>query len=305
MAGALFILACMHWLKLQPYVFPVPLLVSHFPIRKTGQVIYILLEIPFLLLPIVALFLLEIRKSRLRNIFILSAALFGYLLMAIHFRTDHQFLEPTAGGSGSWVGVHGIYEGFAVYGAPPLFLDLKAQILLTVLSLGGALGVVAVICQRGRTLPPERVPASVSWKQLGVLLLPFGLAYSLLLIAATGTMHVIFDRYALGLLAPVLICLVRLYQERVQRSLPLASALLVGVMAVYGIAVTHNNFAINRARVALADELQANGIPDTSIDGGWDYNLDVELRHANHINNPGIKNPANAYVPVPPPPPGK
>jgi hypothetical protein len=76
-------------------------------------------------------------------------------------------------------------------------------------------------------------------------------------------------------------------------------------MAVYGIAVTHNTFAVNRARVALADELQANGVPDTSIDGGWDYNFDVELRHANHINNPSIKIPANTYVPVPSPPSGE
>jgi hypothetical protein len=307
-AGALFILACMHWLKLQPYVFPVPLLVRHFPIREAlRQLSYILLGIPFLLLPIVALFLPEIRKSRPRSIFILSAALLGYLLIAIHTR-DHYplfLLEPTAGGPGSWVGVHGIFEGYTVYGTPPLFLDLKAQILLTVLSLGGALGVVAVIFQTGGRLPPERAPADVSWKQLGVLLLPFELAYTLLLIAAIGTTHTIYDRYALGLLAPVLICLVRLYQERVQCNLPLASALLVGAMAVYGIAVTHNTFALNRARVALADELQANGIPDTSIDGGWDYNFDVELRHANHINNPWIINPPDAYVPALPLPPGK
>jgi hypothetical protein len=306
-AGALFILACMHWLKLQPYVFPVPLVVSHFPIREAlTQLSYILLEIPFLLLPIVAVFLPEIRKSRPRGIFILSAALLGYLLIAIYFRNHSQLvrLEPTAGGEGSWVGVHGMYEGIILH-VRPLFLDVKAQILLTVLSLGGALGVVAVIFQTGRTLPPERAPAGISWKQLGGLLLPFELAYALLLIAATGTTHTIYDRYALGLLAPVLICLVRLYQERVHRSLPLASALLVSVMAVYGITVTHNTFAVNRARVALVDELQANGIPDTSIDGGWDYNFEVELRHANHINNSWIKNPANAYVPVPPPPPGK
>ncbi len=47
-AGALFILACMHWLKLQPYVFPVPLVVSHFPIKEAlRQLSYILLEVPF------------------------------------------------------------------------------------------------------------------------------------------------------------------------------------------------------------------------------------------------------------------
>jgi hypothetical protein len=306
-AGGLFILACTHWLKLQPYVFPVPLVVRHFPIREAlRQLSFILLEVPFLLLPIVALFLPEVRKSGPRNIFIFSAALLGYVLMAVHSRAHSQFvrLEPTAGGAGSWVGVHGMYEGIVLH-APPQFLGVKAQILLTVLSLGGALGVVAVIFQTGRTSSPLEASAGISWKQLGVLLLPFELAYTLLLIAATGTTQRIYDRYALGLLVPVLICLVRLYEERVHRSLPLASALLVGVMTVYGITVTHNTFAVNRARVALADELEANGIPDTSIDGGWDYNFEVELRHANHINNPWIINPADAYVPVPPPPPGK
>jgi hypothetical protein len=254
----------------------------------------------------VTLFLPEIRKGGLRNIFIFSAALLGYLLMAIHSRTHSHLvrLEPTAGRAGSWVGVHGMYEGIVLH-AQPLFLDVKIQILLTVLSLGGALGVVAVIFQTDRTSPPLQVPAGVSWKQLWILLLPFELAYTLLLVAAAGTIPTIYDRYALGLLAPVLICLVRLYQERVHRNLPLASALLVGAMAVYGITVTHNTFAVNRARVALADELQANGIPDTSIDGGWDYNFEVELRYANHINNPWITNPADAYIPVPPPSPGK
>jgi hypothetical protein len=142
-AGALSILACMYWLSLQPYVFPVPLLVSHFPRREAiKQLGYILLEIPFLLLPIVALFLPEIRKSRLRNILIFSAALLGYLLIAVYTRTNINpivRLEPTAGGDGSWVGVHGMYEGIVLH-IRPIILDLKAQILLTVLSLGGAGG---------------------------------------------------------------------------------------------------------------------------------------------------------------------
>jgi hypothetical protein len=75
-------------------------------------------------------------------------------------------------------------------------------------------------------------------------------------------------------------------------------------MAVYGITVTHNMFALYRARVALAAELRATGVPDTSVDNGPEYNLGVELQHADHINNPGIVSPAHAYIPAPPLPAG-
>jgi hypothetical protein len=126
----------------------------------------------------------------------------------------------------------------------------------------------------------------------------------MLLAVAVGTTHMIFDRYGIGLLGPTMIVLIRLYQERVQPSLPLASVLLIIIMCAYGIIVTHNTFALDRARVDMADELHAQGVPYTSIDGGWDYNLDTELQNSNYINNPLIKIPKDAYVIPPPPPPG-
>jgi hypothetical protein len=115
---------------------------------------------------------------------------------------------------------------------------------------------------------------------------------------------VIIDRYALGLLMVALLCLIRFYQERIQLRLPLASVVMVGIMAVYGIAITHNMFSFYRARVALADELRAAGIPETSVDNGWDYNMVVELEHSDHINDPDIEVPAHAHVPIPPLPDG-
>jgi hypothetical protein len=75
-------------------------------------------------------------------------------------------------------------------------------------------------------------------------------------------------------------------------------------MAIYGIAVTHNMFALYRARVAIAAELRAAGVPDTSVDNGWEYNLGVELRHSDFVNESTIVVPAHAYVPTPPPPAG-
>jgi hypothetical protein len=72
-------------------------------------------------------------------------------------------------------------------------------------------------------------------------------------------------------------------------------------MAIYGIATTHNTFALDRARVAMAAELRAAGVPDTSVDNGWEYNLRVELQHSDFINESRIVVPAHVYVPAPPP----
>ena len=75
-------------------------------------------------------------------------------------------------------------------------------------------------------------------------------------------------------------------------------------MAAYGVAFTHNTFALSRARVAMAAELRAAHVPDTSVDNGWEYNLLVELQHTPYINNPSIATAANPYIPAPPVPAG-
>jgi hypothetical protein len=64
---------------------------------------------------------------------------------------------------------------------------------------------------------------------------------------------------------------------------------------------THNTFARYRARTTIAAELRSAGVADTTVDNGWEYNIDVELQHADHINNAGIAVPADAFVPTPPP----
>jgi hypothetical protein len=303
--GALFILACMQWLKHQPYTTPIPLRAPNFPLAQSfEQITSLLLDIPFLLLPIVALFLPQIRKSRPRVIVTLSAFLLAYLVMASnpHFRHGIFMLEPT---HGDWVSTHGFFETNLLKGSQPIFLNLGAQVLLTIASIGALLCLIAsLLTSRHRSPALDSSPAAISWKHLAVLLAPYSLLYILLLFSAYATTLYLFDRYLLGLLLVALICMVRYYQERIQRRLPFACALLVVLMAVYGVIVTHNMFAFYRARVALAAELTANGIPDTSVDNGWEYNLGVELQHAEYINNSGIVLPRHAYVPATPPPAG-
>jgi hypothetical protein len=296
-AGYLIMFLCMQWFKRQPYTSATPLVVGHFHVvMALRQLFYLLLEIPLFLLPIMALFLPELRKSRLRTIVVLSALLFGYLLIAVPMRDTHPFLhlEPTAGMPGSWVGVHGVFEGIGLHSFPPVFLHTKGQIVLTALALGSLLAAIAVVFRGGKILPSAEPAADLTWTQLGVLLGPFALANCVLLVAAAGTIPSLYDRYVMGLLAPVLICLIRFYQERVRTRLPMtASVLLIGAMAIVSIAITHNTFALYRARVDLAEEMRAAGVPDTAIDAGWEHNYDVELQYADHLNE-------QRYLPVAP-----
>ena len=301
--GVLFILACMHWLKRQPYIIPEELLPHTFSAFNTlRQILYTLVDFPFLLFPLIVVFLPGLRRGTRPVLSVLAVAAMVYVCLAVHDRhlRENIMLVPA---HGDWVTLYGMYDVW-LQGAPPKFLDTTAQILLTIASMGGLFGLLALVLRR--PLAPSVSPVSssgISWKQLSILLAPFTIVYILLLIPRAAKSD-LFDRYLLELIIVALLCLTRFYQERVWPQLPLAASLAIAAMALYGITVTHHTFALNRARVALAAELNANGVPDTSVDNGWDYNLGVELQHAPSINFPAILVPAHAYVPTPPLPPG-
>ena len=304
LAGVFFILACLHWLNHQPYLMPEHLLVHDFKVRPTAiRLIGAFLDMPLLLLPILALFFPQIRKSKTILIAIFSVLCLGYLLLALYPTSlSASFpLEPTLGG---WVDASGVFSGIARKGDPPAFLHTGIRVLLTIASFTGLLCFTTTLLDSTKKpLQDDRPRSQAPWKVLGVLLAPFTLVYILLLIPRAGSSG-IYDRYLPTLLVVALLCLVRLYQDRIRPELGAAGAALVAIMALYGMACTHNTFALYRARLAIASELHAAGIDDTSVDSGWEYNIGVELQHANHINNASLILPANAYTPTPPPPAG-
>lgn len=301
-AGAVFIFVCLQWLKHQPYNVPEHVLVGAFPIgHMTAEMVRTFLDAPFLLLPIVALFLPQVRRSRPRVLAVCSLVFLGYLFLATypsHLRGDFP-LEPTGG---DWIGIHGTYEFIILKGNAPRLLSRGVQVLLTIVSFGGMYGLISLLSSRDKR-PAREGAEGLSWHQLGVLLVPFSVVYAMLLVPRAGAYH-LTERYLLALLVVALLCMVLVYQERVRPDLPALCGVLVGVMAVYGIVNTHNTFSIDRARVQLANELRAAGIPDTAVDNGWEYNLGVELQHSAFINTDRIAVPAHAYKPAPPLPEG-
>jgi hypothetical protein len=301
LAGALFIFACMQWLKHQPYSIPEHIFPEAFPIANTFWILtHFFLEVPFILLPILGLFLFRIHKSSLRVILIISALTFGYFFLSFypsHLRGEF-LLEPTIN---DWITTRGAFLFIQLHGVPPVFLPEWVQLLLTIASLGSFLALIAALIRPKPAPTAEFSSISISWKQIGGLVIPFALAYILILIPRATT-SILSDRYLLGLLVVAMLCLTRYFQDSIHPQLPIATVLLIGIMAFYGVTFTHNSFAFYRARVALADELRAAGVPDTSVDNGWEYNLNVELHYATHINDPHILVPAHSYVPPPPGP---
>ncbi len=300
--GALFVFGCLQWFKHQPYNVPEHVFSDSFSVsHAAGQLGHIALDAPFLLLPIVALFLPGLRKNRRWVLAVGAVLAAGYLFLAMypsHVRGNFP-LDPTGG---DWVGIHGVYEFMILKGNPPIFLNKGVQALLTVVSVGGMLGLISLL-RDGRTARRTENAAGISWKQLGVLLGPFVAVYVLLLIPRAGDFH-LTERYLLALLVVALVCMVRYYQDAIRPELPWVCAALVGAMAIYGVVNTHNTFAVDRGRVVLANELLAAGVPDTAVDNGWEYNQGVELQHAGFINDYRMINPKGMYKEASPLPDG-
>jgi hypothetical protein len=309
LAGFLAIGACLIWLRHQPYTTPGTYGISHVPwLYIIAPFIRFFLEFPFLLLPVSALFLVAIPKCRPRTIVTVCGLLGTLSFLAVYLGHPRghlsSLLEPTLGSlGGDFITIYGAYESLS-QGTPHVFLPLWIQGLLTVVSFGGVIGLILsfLATRRPQKVAPETV--SISWRQLGILLGPFAVAYTFLLIyraaaVANDQSGVLFDRYSLGLLLVALICLVRQLQDRVESRFSLWSLVFIAIMAAYGVAITHNIFALCRARVAMAAELRAAHVPDTSVDNGWEYNLLVELRYTPYINNPSIASAANPYTPAP------
>lgn len=299
LAGVLFILVCLHWLKLQPYAVAEHLIPETYSIAQGLWALTLsFVDISFFLLAIVILFFPQLLKLRPRTMILLLVLFTGYCFVAIHpSHLSGRFpLEPILS---VWGNVHGVFEYAFMKGGPLVFLGTDVRILLTFASFGGLVGLIVSLLRNRRSTPVVDSHAALCWTQLKVLLAPFALAYGVLLFPrATSTG--VDDRYLLALLVVALLWLVRYYQERIQSRIPVAGVLMVCLTAIYGMVVVHNTFAFYRARVDIAAELGSAGIPDTTVDNGWEYNLGVELQHANHLNDPHLKTAKNGYIPPPP-----
>jgi hypothetical protein len=312
LAGWAFIALSLHWFHQQPYALPEGVLVKVAGPYQLGymarELFGAVLEVPFLLLPVIAAYLILLRRRNSRQFWTAFAVCgLGYALAAVVFAIKiepNSIIVPTLG---DWE------SPLARYGVPvlgkfgPIVMGQTTRILLTVVSILATLCAIAFLWEIRKRVVREEVDRqadasspttrSVSWNQLLLLAGPFAAAYFALLIPRSSVQ--LYDRYLLPLMFLSGLGLILAFQNFVQPRLPAVTKVLVGLVAIYSIGATHDMFAFYRARVMVAEEVRAAGVQPSTFDGGFEYNAWIEAQQG-YVNDENILNRPNSYIPTGP-----
>lgn len=144
-------------------------------------------------------------------------------------------------------------------------------------------------------------PQTKPWHHIFWLLGPFSLGYFLLLLprGATGW---IWDRYLLGLTPVAIVCIMKVYQDRIGLGVPKIAMIFLALLGCFGVAKADRRYSENRAILKAANILRSDNIPRTQITGGFEYDSETQLDVSGYVNEPKLKVPAGAYHPYMPPP---
>jgi len=303
------VVASMRWFNQQPYTIPENLIPGGFNFGSVaGVAAYALFsseELLLLLLPVMLMFVGALRKINHRTIILSAAGSLFFALLGLVLLRRHGIYHTFAPFLGGY-DYPGIYlfkiplvaEVSSIMGTRPVILPFGLRLLLTVATIIGLFSLLSVFFgnQPRITSPTERA-SSISWRDLGVILVPFSIAYIALIAskAATG----FYDRYLLPMMMLSLLVLARYYQERVRPKLPIAAVVLIGVFGAFSVAATHDVFAMYRGYLAAIEEIRSSGLPATAIDGGWESNGWTQIEKAGYLNDSRIRIPRGAYVDLP------
>ncbi len=286
------IFASLHWFHKQPYSVPEPLVRDHVTLRSLfvlgRNLVQAVLETALLLLPILVMFLPSFpRENRRATVLLVGSIaiciLFGLLML--HFPHISILLAPFLRNS---ITIHGFMNAKPFHGNRPVILTPGVRLLLTSLVIVSTVSFFAFLFTRRRNQSSaSNAIGPLSWYSFGVIVVPFTLAYFVLLLPRAAT-NELFDRYLLPVMAFAMIAVLRIYQEQIQPRIPSSTLIPIAIFAAFGIAATHDSFALLRARLALANELLSDGVPPTAFDGGFEYNSLTQIDLGHFINDPKI-----------------
>jgi hypothetical protein len=290
------VLLCLHWFNSQPYSVPEHLIWA--PVRfmmllhLVAQLIKAFACLLLVILPVSIAWLPSARsldrKYRLR----IAAAV--VLLLAL------WSVAYAAGRIDTWLMPWLLFLLPEQSGlVPGMFGTPAAMVVWIRLAISLAVFVPALIVAAqlaSRKQPATAIPdrSSMPWKDMAWILLPFCVSY-ILLLTPRGAFDQIQDRYLIGLTPFAIIFLLRLYQERIQPTLPPIGVITLAIYAVYSVAGTHDFFAESRAQVRGLQMVQDSGVPRTLIQAGFPSDGWVQIQNGGHINEPRLRFPAGAY----------
>jgi hypothetical protein len=131
---------------------------------------------------------------------------------------------------------------------------------------------------------------------------PACLLYALTITYRAITEWVLFDRYLILVLPLLVVPLLRHFQARVRETPPGWGWAVLGLFALFGVAMTHDYLASGRARLQAATTATAAGIPRVHVSAGLEYDGWTQLEQAGFIPTPAeqaVAAPRN--YPVSPP----
>jgi 4-amino-4-deoxy-L-arabinose transferase-like glycosyltransferase len=260
--------AILYWFQQHPYiivegVLP-PFFLWHFVFESLIAAIAFPLALTLFLLPILVVFLPALMSRRLPWPVYTMVGMFA--LGAVVFCRKQNigyWAAPYVGLSFIWPFGLGVSLGFTVM-VVLCWLGLAAAVLTRETNVADLPAAIS---------PPYR--ASLPYRSLLTLLLPFAVVYTGFTVERAG-FTALWDRYTLPLLLVLLILLLRFYQDRGHRNLPviaLIAALCYGGVAA---AITHDDFVVRRARLAM-----------------------TELTVSDHVYAPRMRLPKGAVLPKP------
>jgi hypothetical protein len=298
-----FIAICLHWFKSQPYSVAEPL-IPHAPLhawatRFVRTCLEATLCLSLLLFPLLVVWLGRFKTFSLpvRISILLVAALFQTHFLNNLLKTNQL----------PWlfdiIGDLGLTSNFTfMLGDRPQVLS---ALILHILAFSVITVAMTFLIDLFRTSPlsnKSHIKSSaaalilpdprVSWHSEFWLFAPFATVYCLLVFSRSIDERC-YDRYLLGLIPIVIVCLLKLYEESSQQPLPVVSYLLLGIIALFSIAGTHDWYAMNRARIETASILQNAGIPDTRFQLGLDYDGWTQLKYSPAISETATANLAD------------
>ena len=288
-----FIFGAMRWFHQQLYSVPEELIRGKLNVRALLDVFDFLaagvLEIPFLLLPLLLFFVPAVSLRDRKTWKVLAATVLFFVmfswLQAVLYR---NWLVPFIGTYGDYVSIYGIIASSPLHGRTPVVLGSGIRLVWTIVMALALAGFITTLLRRNqRTALTSKQSSGVSWQSLGVLLVPVTLAYFGLLVPRAAS-AVLYDRYLLVPFFLAMIPMLRYYQERVQLRLPVATLIPIGLYAFFAIAGTHDSFVRFRAYLAVIQELQSARVPPTEIDGGLEYNGWIQIERTGYVNDPKI-----------------
>ena len=300
LVGIATVFASMHWFNQQPYALPERLIPESLGLKSFENIAAMgmrsALELVCMVLPVLLMFLSPLLKPTRRTAALFVAGMLAFALMGLVLFSYHGLDHWIAPFLGRNVTVPGLLESDSIIGARPLILPFGFRVLLTIATIAAVVGLLTVLFGNGPR--PSSLPgraATVSWRDLGVILVPFSAAYIFMLMprASTGGFY---DRYLLPLMVILLLVLARYYQERVGPRLPFTSAVLVAILACFTIIATHDLFAMYRGYLAAFQEVRSSGVPATAISGSWENDGWTELETVGYMNERRIRNPRGVYV---------